>query len=322
MRRSLSRVLASRGLDLRPTRELRRHPKHAAQTERGERAWILGQQGLERGLPSAQMLDVYIAASVDEVARAPPVATGSATTPALEHPGLRARVRRAYSLDCAVVIDTSLREAVPRGTPSELGEQLCRIGGYYSARRACVALASDSRWHEVVHEMVHLAFHKRTHLNARFNSVGRVAVRGAGHLAQPLVVHHAQFQARGYSEAVAEELTCREHELYTLRSSLPSVEAAVGWLLVCDNALVDAKADLERHPLDRRSTQQQVELRRILLLRGLVTSPQARVAHLFGFALCVTLIASALVQTVLSRRKGSPELFDTSTILRKGSRAQ
>ena len=36
------------------------------------------------------------------------------------------------------------------------------IGAYHSKSRACIGLATDSAWHEVVHEMVHLNFEARS----------------------------------------------------------------------------------------------------------------------------------------------------------------
>ena len=115
------------------------------------------------------------------------------------------------------------------------------------------------------------------------------------------MLHHAHFLARGYSEFVAEELTARTHELYALRRSLPSVSGAIGTLVVWDNALIDAKADLESHSDEDRTATQRAELRRIRLQRTLLTSPHARIVYLLGLGLGATCLMTAGVERIVGR---------------------
>ncbi|KAL1515197.1 hypothetical protein AB1Y20_004258 [Prymnesium parvum] len=317
---SLLDAVCAHGLSLRPSRVSSRFPL-AARTEREERAILLGLQSLERSLPRAQMFDVDVATAARHTAAPAPEAAphGSRSAPpatlvAINHPGLRAMVRVARSLDSRISIDTSLRRKPPPGTPPELGDELLRVGGYYSARRACIALAPDSLWFELVHEMVHLAFDRsvRRRGEPKLAHEGGAADCGGvgGH--HPLALHHAQLRARGYSDAGAEELVCREHEMYALRCSLPAADVASALLVVWDNALVDAQRDLEAgaRPLHAAAAR---ELRRVRLLRALLTSPLARVLHLMAAGVGVSCAAAALISALWPSRAPRWRLDAAST---------
>ena len=260
-------------------------------SERQERARHLGLKALEAALPSARMLSLRATGE-------PQPGDVRPTAPAIEHPGIRSYIRRAHALGATVAVDSSLRRQAPPATPPALGSDLHRIGGYYNRGQSCIGLALDSAWHEMVHEMVHLVLDKRVH-SKRPTNIGAYL----GRLHDPLALHFAHLQQRGYSAAVAEELLCREHELFALAGT-PSLARR---LLVYDSALMDAQFDLERTsssaPL---SEQQMVERRRIFLLRTCLTGPTARIAHTFGLCAALAMLTAAAVS--LSQGRLSPDV--------------
>lgn len=202
---------------------------------------------------------------------------------ALSHPGLRGCARRARGLGARLVVDTSL------GRPGPLRG----VGGYYSPGDACVALAPDSSWGELVHEMTHMAFDQR---------VKRSSAREFGHGGgadgqdaappfgnEPLLTHWRALRARGYSADAAEELLVREHEMRMLVSAPAWRRVTRSWVL-WDSALVEASRDLQSVASAERSPNHAAELLRVTRLRTLVTGPFARLAYLgtaAGVAVCV-----------------------------------
>ena len=228
------------------------------------------------GTRAGQMLQVRTSsASCDQRWR-------GGTEPAISHPGLRGCVQRALGHGARLYVDTSLGQR-PREYTSNAAV-LSSVGGYYDAKGSRVAMAPDCNWGELVHELTHLAFDKRvreanpTPGGAR-RTGGRAAPGAAHDFEEPLRTHWRALCARGYSERVAEELVCREHEMHTLRAA-----PLWTWLtrtgVLWDSALVEATRDLQAVPAAERTRLQGAELRRIVRLRSFVTGPVARVAHL------------------------------------------
>lgn len=240
--------------------------------ERQERAQILGLKRLEASLPMTCMIGLRPGGATEPGSVSP-------MTDALDHPGIRACIGRAHAHGGTVAVDTSLRAPALPSTPAALGIDLHSIGAYFNPQRACIGLAPDTAWHELVHEMVHLMFNKRVHSNGP-----ATAAAYQGRLHEPLSVHFTLLKRRGHSVIGAEERVCREHELYALRSSRSFARR----LVVYDNTLVDAQLDLEQ--LQHRCSEQHknalAELRRINLLRTFVTGPRARLMHILGW--CAT----------------------------------
>ena len=134
------------------------------------------------------------------------------------------------------MVDTGLSCSLAdaRAAPAELGADLLVAGGYFSPRRRCVAIAVDSAYHELVHEMIHLAFHER-------------CVRAAAEPGRPdpLRTHWEAMRARGFGGDAAEELVCRAHQLHALSSSgRPVWQWGSTALLVLDSALLQASGEL------------------------------------------------------------------------------
>lgn len=208
---------------------------------------------------------------------------------ALTHPGLRGCARRAAGLGAQLVVDTSL------GRPGPLQG----VGGYYSPGDACVALAPDSSWGELVHEMTHLAFDRRVKRSAREFGHGSgeggqaVALAAAPLGNEPLLTHWRALRARGYSADAAEELLVREHEMRMLLSAPAWRRLTRSWVL-WDSALVEASRDLQSVPAAERAPHHAAELMRVTRLRTLVTGPIARLAYL-GTAAAVAVCAATSV---------------------------
>ena len=209
---------------------------------------------------------------------------------ALTHPGLRGCARRAAGLGAQLVVDTSL------GRPGPLRG----VGGYYSPGDACVALAPDSSWGELVHEMTHMAFDQRVKRRARefghdSGDDGQAAAAAAPMGNEPLLTHWRALRARGYSADAAEELLVREHEMRMLLAAPMWRRLTRTWVL-WDSALVEASRDLQSVAAAERAPHHAAELLRVTRLRALVTGPVARLAYLgtaAGVAVCV---ATSLVR--------------------------
>ena len=214
----------------------------------------------------------------------------ASVTPAPKHPGLAGLDRRAASMGYRMAVDTSLRPdaAMRHALAGDLVAHLMSIGAYFSRRRACIGLASDSAWHEVVHEMVHLNFDARVHRAAREASA-----------AEPLRLHWEALRRRGHSDRCAEEMVCRAHELRALTTSGGVVDAARA-LVVWDNMLLEAQRDLANIQPAKRSAAQAAELRRVSLLRSCVTGPHARVVAVVACGLGVASLAAAFVKYLVS----------------------
>lgn len=189
------------------------------------------------------------------------------TEPAISHPGLRGCVQRALGHGARLYVDTSLGQK-PQDYSSH-ASVLSSVGGYYNVEGSRVAMAPDCNWGELVHELTHLAFDKRV----------RDATPGLDATQDPLRTHWRALCARGYSERVAEELLCREHEMHTLQAAPLWTWLTRTWVL-WDSALVEASLDLQAVPAPERTRLQETELRRVARLRSLVTGPIARAAYL------------------------------------------
>lgn len=219
--------------------------------------------------PRGELLSVEVAAGNARALSGP---WPAACTPALAHPGLAGASRMARARGACLSVDTSL------GAPP-----LSHIGGYYSRSRSTMAVAVDSSWHELVHEMTHASFEQRVHGNA-------------GGTADPLRTHWLALRARGLSDDAAEEMVCREHELHALRApGEAALQRAASALLVLDSALIEAISELEAVSPDSRSTPQREELRRMKTLR-LFTGGGARVMYLFTAVAVATAIVSCMAR--------------------------
>ena len=201
------------------------------------------------------------------------------TEPAISHPGLRGCVQRALGHGAQLYVDTSLGQR-PQAYSSHAAI-LSSVGGYYDVDGSRVAMAPDCDWGELVHELTHLAFDKRVRDVSLTPDAACGPDRPTPDAAQdPLRTHWRALCARGYSERVAEELLCREHEMHTLEAAPPWTWLTRTWVL-WDSALVEASRDLQAVPVAERTRLQATELRRVVRLRSLVTGPVARVAYLF-----------------------------------------
>jgi hypothetical protein len=245
-------------------------------------------------LTASRMLEVLPCAESEPVL---PRVWPSAASKALSHPGMAGLVACARGLGYHVAVDTSLRTTVHnsgalRGRAEDLVHHLQTIGGYFSRRRRCVGLASDSAWHEAVHEMCHLKFDERV----------RCARAGALHH-EPLHLHWERMTRRGYSELTAEELVCRAHEMHALRAR-PSMASAAKALLVWDSMNLEAFRELSAIPPERRTAAQAEELRRVKLLRATVTGPLPRLGAVVAFGLVTTLSLGQLFRSVWKVRQG------------------
>ena len=214
------------------------------------------------------------------------------TEPAISHPGLRGCVQRALGHGARLYVDTSLGQR-PQDYSSH-ASVLSSVGGYYNVEGSRVAMAPDCNWGELVHELTHLAFDKRV----------RDATPMTPDATQdPLRTHWRALCARGYSERVAEELLCREHEMHTLQAAPLWTWLTRTWVL-WDSALVEASLDLQAVPAAERTRLQATELRRVARLRSLVTGPIARAAYLLlpgGMAAwCVTSTVASAIAAKLS----------------------
>ena len=296
-------------------------------TERDETVvrWQLSVSDVKAMLPEARMLEVssvHLASSSGGHSMPAAAAAMCATTRAMEHPLLAGAAQRAKSLGYSVAVDESLRPN-PNNIPSnasrrihDLVAHLRSIGAYFNPSRRCIGLASDSAWHEAVHELVHLQFDARVHSTAEklgsgkrgrgcsFSRSKRSDVTGSSSASspsftpakEPLRTHWNYYRGIGYSELMAEEMVCREHELRALWAS-----GAPPWhwwgraLLVWDNGLFEAERELAAVPEAKRSSAQHAEWLRVRRLRSYITGPYARISQLVLAGLgSVLLLSSAL----------------------------
>lgn len=199
----------------------------------------------------------------------PITAWPSACVPALAHPGLAAASRIVRAHGACLSIDTSLG-----------AQALAHIGGYFNAPRATVAVAVDSTWSELLHELTHARFHTRVRL-------------GSGGAADPLRTHWCALRERGLSETAAEEMVCRHHELQALCApGQQSLRHGATALLVWDSALIQAIQDIASIPTRVRSDQQKRELRRMRAIR-LFIGARARLVYV--------IVAGGIVVSLLSK---------------------
>ena len=199
------------------------------------------------------------------------------TEPAISHPGLRGCVQRALGHGSRLYVDTSLGQR-PQDYSSH-ASVLSSVGGYYDVSGSRVAMAPDCNWGELVHELTHLAFDKRVRDATPGAASGPDRRMTPDATQDPLCTHWRALCARGYSERVAEELLCREHEMHTLQAAPLWTWLTRTWVL-WDSALVEASLDLQAVPAAERTRIQATELRRVARLRSLVTGPIARMAYL------------------------------------------
>ena len=242
-----------------------------------------------RASPTCRMRSIVHSDSAPRAMSAAPLC---ASVSAMAHPQLPGVMERCKSLGYSFAVDTSLREKCTSDAPrtsQALTAHLNTIGAYFSPTRRVVGIAEDSAWYEVVHEMVHVRFD----------------ARGSDALQQ----HREQWRSRGYSLRVAEEMVCREHELFAItHSGAPPWRWTLRALLVWDSALVERQRDLEstskelqQHRRDIGMDRFSQERRRVRLLRGLVTGPHARVAYVAALGLAVTAVASSFLRRLQSR---------------------
>lgn len=196
----------------------------------------------------------------------------SACVPALVHPGLAAASRIVRAHGARLSIDTSLG-----------AEPLAHIGGYFNAPRATVAVAVDSSWSELLHELTHARFHTRVRL-------------GSGGALDPLRTHWSALRERGLSEAAAEEMVCRHHELQALcaPSKQPFRQGAAA-LLVWDSAMIQAIQDIASTPTRVQTDQQKRELQRMRAIR-LFIGARARLVYVIITGGVVVSLLSKLVR--------------------------
>jgi len=212
----------------------------------------------------------------------------SACTPALAHPGLPFAANVARGRGAHLCLDTSLGS-----------EPLRHIGGYFNAPRATVAVALDSSWSELMHELTHAAFHDRVRL-------------GADGLSDPLRTHWQVFRDRGLSDEAAEEMVCRAHELQALRApGERRVRRALTALLVLDSALIEAIKDIEAVGL--ASERQTRELRRMHRVRFFIGG-RARAVYLMA----VLVVGVVLLSKALRKAGLIPPPPGTSRAVRGG----
>ena len=193
------------------------------------------------------------------------------------------------SLGYRLAVDTSLRLPRSSATASRAAAPLLdhveTIGAYFSQQRKCIGIAMDSAWHEAVHELCHAQFDARVR-----HAAGPQATR-----LEPLRLHWERLRSLGHSEHAAEQLVCHTHELQALRAR-PSVAAASRAIVVWDNMNLDAYRDLAAVPPAQRTTRQAAELRRLALLRALVTGPAPRVGGLMTLVVGVVTIVGQMVR--------------------------
>jgi hypothetical protein len=218
--------------------------------------------------PHGEMLSIDPATNMQR----PNYAWPSACGPALAHPGLAAASRIVRAHGARLSLDTSLH-----------AEALAHIGGYFNASRATVAIAVDSSWSELIHELTHVRFHTRVRL-------------GGGGAADPLRTHWCALRERGFSEIAAEEMVCRHHELQALCAAgqQPWAQRAAA-LLVWDSALMQAVQDIASIPTPDRTDEQKRELRRMLAIR-LFIGARARVMYVIVAGSVVITSLSALLR--------------------------
>lgn len=251
----------------------------AIQTEYAELAAANHLSIPQAALSCGQMLELR----ADPKATLPaPTSWPCATTCALSHPGLLGMVRRLNGLGYRLVVDTSLRQPLSapasRGTHAAqelLVRHLSTVGAYFSQRRRCIGIATDSAWHELIHEGCHATFDARV----------RQADKNAPVAPEALQTHYEHLRARGYTEMGAEQYICHTHELYALRDR-SSTTAAIRRVLVWDNMNLDAYRDLTAIPPAERSAVQKAEIRRIAMLRRFVTGPAPRLGICVAVAFC------------------------------------
>lgn len=164
------------------------------------------------------------------------------TEPAISHPGLRGCVQRALGHGARLYVDTSLGQR-PQNYSSH-ASVLSSVGGYYAVSGSRVAMAPDCNWGELVHELTHLAFDKRVRDATPGAASGPDGRMTPDATQDPLRTHWWALCARGYSERVAEELLCREHEMHTLQAAPLWIWLTRTWVL-WDSALVEASLDLQ-----------------------------------------------------------------------------
>ena len=232
------------------------------------------------GSPVGEMLLVKAGAMAPDVGAWP---DGSQL--ALTHPGLRGCVNVAGGYGARLVVDTSL------GMPGPLRNE----GGYHSPADQLVALAPDSSYAELVHELTHLKFDARVLAPAASCATDAEAEQLLA--SEPLHAHWRALRARGYSRACAEELLVREHEMFTLRAAPPWRRLARTWVL-WDSALAEAALDLQATPTAERPPCHADELRRVLRLRTYVTGPRARALHLGWMGLLAVGVATGVASAV------------------------
>jgi len=203
---------------------------------------------------------------------------------ALAHPQLRGIARRIQAAGFTLAVDTSLNYEKKPGDerlPLQATHAVLGIGGYFDVPRKCVGLAVDSPFHELVHEMTHLSFHCLVRAPLATPSGPARVFSTAGTL-EPLRTHFDALRRRGLSELAAEEVICREHELYVIRSAqMPIWRSWVAQLPVIDEALQQVRQGvLTVAPADR-SRQQMTLLYLTSASRFLITSREAQRFHVF-----------------------------------------
>lgn len=260
-------------------------------TERDELAEHFGVSSTTlAALPPTQMYSIKPAMTTNVDASHP--IRACATVPALVHPQLRAMASRVRGLGYELALDNSLRHRCTKDPPRSvqaLYEHLATVGAYFSPRRRCIGLAIDSAWHEAVHEAVHLTFD--AHVRNRSDS---------GDVSHPLREHYEFWRGRGYSKRQAEEMVCREHELYALRNSgKPAWRWGLRALLVWDSALVDAERDLEAQCRDAAHRAAADELRRVRMLRRYFSGPWARARYAAALGIVAITMSSAVAKRCL-----------------------
>mmetsp|Transcript_6750 Transcript_6750/g.14759 ORF Transcript_6750/g.14759 Transcript_6750/m.14759 type:complete len:213 (-) Transcript_6750:429-1067(-) len=115
---------------------------------------------------------------------------------------------------------------------------------------------------------------------------------------EPLRTHFDALRRRGLSELAAEEVICREHELYVIRSAqMPIWRSWVAQLPVIDEALQQVRQGvLTVAPADR-SRQQMTLLYLTSASRFLITSREAQRFHVF-----LAIVAFSMLSGYMFRR--------------------
>ena len=220
----------------------------------------------------------------------PPRSSHGATTAAVLHPDLYGCVTRIRADGFRLVIDTSLSdEPNPQGAPVA-PPLLSRIGGYFNIDRRCVAIAADSTWHELVHEMTHLKFHLQVRLPGE-----QVSSK------EPLKTQYDIWRRRGLSERAAEEMVCWDAEAHNVSASgLPLHQwASAAWIL-CDSRMCEIVNDISAVPEAERTDVQTQTLEEALRTRRW-TNPRARASLLLLGAAVPLALSSWLLARLLER---------------------